>query len=513
MRTSRKWTTACASAALALALTPDAAWAVAERSAPRASLDPAANVSDLYVFRSWAEPGKLVLVMNVNPGQEPGDGPSYFNFDDEVLYRFHVDNDLDGRADDVVYEVRFDSEHRPALGLYTFVSPYTANPRFLDPELRAITALNGPGSDGLTWRQTYTVIEQRGGVRRQLFRQQRLSAVPANLGPVTMPDYEALAAQGIYTDESARARVFAGQRASVTYGDLGALFDGAELRRFPPILTPEEDVDDTINPYGVNRYAGTNVSSIVLEIPIERLTRDRRPAETTSAPLLGVYASASRHRRALMAERASFIDSHEGWVQISRLGNAMVNPLFVEVPQKDRYNAGDPRNDANFVRFFRDPTLAQAPSNQLFGIPVPPPPRGDLMSMYLKYPGQPVFGNNCGWPCAELLRVNVAVPPTPPESQQRMGMLYGADPAGIPNGRRPNDDVVDFSVRVIGGPGLIFARVSDGVNFADGLPGAGTSDGPGYGTIPGNKLDVTSNGITKEFPYLATPHDGRSSGK
>lgn len=511
MWTSRTWIGACAGLVLAaMVLAPGPALAIGERSAPLAALDPGANISDLYMFRSWANPDKLVLIVNVNPGQEPGDGPSYFNFDDRVLYRIHIDNDMDGRAEDLVYEIRFGTEYRPALGQYTFVSPYTANPRFAAPELRAITALDGPGSDGITMRQTYRVTEVRGSSRRELFQGMRLVAVPANLGPVTMPDYEALAAQGIYTDGPTRIKVFAGQRAAVSYGDLGALFDGADLRRFPPILTPEEDADDTINPYGVNRYAGFNVSTIALEVPIDRVTRDHRPAHTTTTPLVGAYASASRRHGASGDRGGEFVERSEGWAQVSRMGNAMVNALFVEVPLKDAYNATDPRNDAHFARFFRDPTLAQAPSNQLFGIPVPPPPRNELVSMFLKYPGQHVAGNNCGSPCAELLRLNVAVPPTPAEAQKRLGALLGGDPAGIPNGRRPNDDVVDFAVRIIGGPGLIFARVSDGVNFANGVPGAGTSDGPGYGTLPGNRLDVTSNGIAKEFPFLATPHDGRT---
>jgi hypothetical protein len=55
------------------------------------------------------------------------------------------------------------------------------------------------------------------------------------------------------------------------------------------------------------------------------------------------------------------------------------------------------------------------------------------------------------------------------------------------------------------------ARFSDGVNYSAGVPGAGTSDGPGYGVIPGNHLDVTTNGIVKEFPFLPTPHSGKGN--
>jgi hypothetical protein len=133
------------------------------------------------------------------------------------------------------------------------------------------------------------------------------------------------------------------------------------------------------------------------------------------------------------------------------------------------------------------------------------------MSLLLKYPGQALNGEDCGYPCAELLRLNLRVEPTPPESQKRLGGLAtDPDPAGFPNGRRPNDDVTDIAIRVVGGPDFTALRAGDGVNFLDGAPGAGTADGPGYGTSPGNRLDVTPNGIAKEFPFLPTPHDGRN---
>src|SRR5262249_40851179 len=162
-------------------------------------------------------PTKVVFIMNVIPGQDPGDGPNYFSFDDKVLYRIHIDNNRDGDAEDVIYEFRFTTETRPALGSLLFPLPYVGNPSIPASQLRAvklpaITQLAGPGSEGLTRRQTYTVTEVRGAKRTRLFPGQKLIAVPSNVGPATMPDYEALAAEGMYTD-STGIQVFAGQRA------------------------------------------------------------------------------------------------------------------------------------------------------------------------------------------------------------------------------------------------------------------------------------------------------------
>jgi len=108
------------SALMMLATVPPGAHGASHREAPLIALDPAADNTDTYAFRSWQDPSKVVFIMNVIPGQDPADGPNYFNFDDDVLYRFHVDNDQDGEAEDRVYEFRFKTENRPALGQLSF---------------------------------------------------------------------------------------------------------------------------------------------------------------------------------------------------------------------------------------------------------------------------------------------------------------------------------------------------------------------------------------------------------
>ena len=128
----------------------------------------------------------------------------------------------------------------------------------------------------------------------------------------------------------------------------------------------------------------------------------------------------------------------------------------------------------------------------------------DCQACHLPAQATAVAGNDCGSLCSELLRLDLSVPPTPPAGQSRLGSVLGGDPAGFPNGRRPNDDVTDIAIRVVGGADYIAIKAGDGVNFLDGAPGAGLPQGPG------NLLGTTATGMAGEFPFLPTPYPGRS---
>jgi len=485
--------------------------AASHREAPLIALDPSADNTDVYAFVSYDAANlarapadrRVTFILNVNPGQDPSDGPNYFNFGDDVLYAVHIDNDRDGKADDVVYEFRFKTENRPvvAAGDLTSPLPYLGNPHITTAlPLQGITALDGPGSEGLTRRQTYTVTEVRNGKRTELFSGRTLIAVPSNVGPATMPDYPALAAQGIYSDATTGIRVFAGQRAETFYIDLGAVFDTLNLRRYLPALTGPGEDDDNVNPFGVNRFGGFNISTIAIEVPITRVTSDGKPAATNNQ-VIGVYANTARRKVKVLGQPGEPADEDGPFVQVSRMANPLVNELIITTPFKDEWNASKPEDEANFQAFYQDPVVATE-LNLVFHVPIVPingssaNNRTDLIGLLLKYPGQALNGSNCGQPCAELLRLDLGMPPTAPENQSRLGSVLGGDKAGYPNGRRPNDDVTDIVVRVVGGNNYIANHIGDGVNLLAGAPGK-------------VGVDITANGIAKNFPFLPTPYDGK----
>ena len=326
--------------------------------------------------------------MDVIPGEEPSSGPNYWNFDPNVLYKFSVDNNGDGKADDVELEFRFKTEPiRGIAGQLTLPLSYVGGAGGLPP----ITALDGPGSEGLGLRQRYSVTLVRGHHRTQVAN--GLIAVPSNVGPRTMPDYASLAAQGTY-DLGNGIKVFAGQREDPFYIDLGGVFDTLNLRRVPPIETPAEDANDNVNPFGTDMLSGFNVHSIAIELPASMLTGD------TGATTIGGYASTSRPHVEVDG------DGHGGFRQVQRLANPLVNEAIIGTVDKDRWNSLEPDQESRFEDYYLNPRLALA-MELVFGVPAAKTNRTDLRDLLLKY--QPSDTAALGAPAAEPARPAHAV--------------------------------------------------------------------------------------------------------
>lgn len=455
-------------AALALALAPSFATAANHREAPITALDRTADITDWYAFVSWNNPDRVVMILNVDPLLEPSNGPNYFPFDPNILYEMHVDNDTDGVADDVTFQFRFTTENRAASAFPGLFQAYVGGIAGVPP----ITRLDGPGSEGLDLRQTYTVTMIKNGVATDLTGGQTLVAVPANVGPRTMPTYaKAGPNPGLYQQGSYNLggglRVFAGTVNDPFFIDLGAAFDGLNFRRAAGggVLSAAVDGDDRRN-YAPDSVSGFNVNSIVIEVPIAMLTVDgERHAAGEKEAVLGTYGSTSR--AAMTVRRAPSAATNSGpFQQVQRMGNPLINELIIGNGFKDRFSMDDPQNDKQFANFFLDPLLG--PVFASIGIPVQAAPRTDLLPLVTyAAPICPGCGPNDAGAIADLLRLNTGVAPTPLARQKRLGFLVG-DTAGFPNGRRPIDDTVDIASRAVAGiladPAKFGTRIGDGVN-------------------------------------------------
>jgi hypothetical protein len=177
-------------AALSLLTVPSAPlFAASHREAPITALDQKADITDWFSFVDPNKPDHVVFILNVDPFLEPTNGPNYFPFDPNVLYEMKVDNNHDG-VEDLVFQFRFTTQiTQPQL--FTGIAGGVAG-------IPPVTSLSGAGAAGLNLIQTYSVTMVSGGNSQELGLGQTLYAVPTNVGPRTMPNYSALAAQGIY---------------------------------------------------------------------------------------------------------------------------------------------------------------------------------------------------------------------------------------------------------------------------------------------------------------------------
>ena len=458
-------------------LVPSSLFASSHREAPITALDRTADITDWYAFVSYDHPDRVTMILNVDPFLEPSNGPNYFPFDPNVLYEMKVDNNQDG-VEDVTFQFRFTTEIRQPDLFTGFVGGIAGIP--------PITALDGSGSEGLSLRQNYTVTMVKNGKSTSLNNGKTLFAVPSNVGPLTMPDYQSLFNQGIF-ELGNGVRVFAGTVDDPFFIDLGAAFDSLNFRMgVGGVLPAAEDADDTHN-YAPDAVAGFNVNSIVLEVPITMLTVDGKiHGAGDKQAVIGTYGATSRHH--ITVRRSPNPEQDVGpFQQIQREGNPLINELIIGTGSKDRFSMDDPKNDAQFSNFFLNPVLAGVFSS--IGIPVAPNPRNDLLILaQYEPPICPGCGPGDAGPVADLLRLNTGIAPTPVGSQKRLGFLAG-DLAGYPNGRRPIDDVVDISSRAVAG------ILVDPLKF---------------GTPIGDGVQLNSEGYGTTFPYIMPANSGRN---
>ena len=193
---------------------------------------------------------------------------------------------------------------------------------------------------------------------------------PVNIGPRSTPNYAALAS-GAVTDLPGGIKVFAGQRDDPFFVDLGSVFDLAGLRPFNPFhLIPLPAAA------GVDGVAGFNTHSIAIQVPISQLVKI---PNTT----IGVYASSSRQK--IEIRRPDGTNESTGpWVQVSRLGNPLINEVVIPLGKKDLWNRSEPEDDAQFASSYTDPEVPALVNLLYPALPdAPTTGRGDLVAVLL----------------------------------------------------------------------------------------------------------------------------------
>jgi len=419
-----------AAAALVTALasrggSPSAAEASSHREAPLISEDPSADNTDTYAFRSPDRPGTVTVMANYIPGEDPAAGPNWYTFSPSARYVVYADKNGDGKPD-VTWLFRF--------------------------------ANQAPGAFLQNTQQKYTVTRLDGKSTRVVGS--GLLTPPDNIGPRSTANYHALAMAGVH-DLNDGSKVFAGQRDDGFFGDIGSIFDLVAIRHGTGATGGGKDF-----------FAGYAVHSIALQVPLSQL-------DNGGNHVVGIWAAAERPKITVEGKRAE-----AKWVQVSRLGNPLINEVLIPTALKDKWNASTPDKDKQFEQYYSSPVLAHL-LNQLypqFG-PFQETNRSDLVSVLLTGLKEPNL-NYTGPTDADELRLNLAIaPPAPVGKGNRLGVL-GGDLAGWPNGRRLEDDVIDIAERAVGG-----------VLIGHSLP---LGDGVDENDVP----------YMTTFPYQADPFSG-----
>ena len=430
------------------------ALASSHREAPSITTTPKVDATDFYMFNSY-EPGRtgfVTLIADYLPLQDAYGGPNYFKLDPNALYEIHVDNVGDGK-EHITFQFQFKNTLKGKtlpIGGKDVAIPLTQ-----------FGAVSDPNAAALNVNESFTVNVVRGdrrtGTKAALTNVAGGSATfdkPSdNIGTKTIPNYAAYAAKHIYSVNipgcSAPGKVFVGQRKDPFAVNLGVIFDLVNVPSAAFLLDPAN------KDAGKDSLSDKNVTTLALEVPTTCLTAG-------TDPVIGGWTTASLRQGSLLSaapksgyQTASI--SGGAWTQVSRLGMPLVNEVVIGLPDKDKFNGSKPKDDAQFANYVTNPTLPALLEIALATPNIAPTnfPRTDLVTTFLtgiKGVNQPATVT-----ASEMLRLNTAIAPTAYAGQNRLGLLGGllsgdGDLAGYPNGRRPNDDVVDISlIAVMGG--------------------------------------------------------------
>jgi Domain of unknown function (DUF4331) len=438
------------------------------REAPSILGDPTADNTDLYAFTAPDAPGSLTIVSNWIPFEDPSSGPYFGKLDPNARYYVKVDNTGDGR-EDVAYRWQFKQRFRTP-GSFLYAAPTVDSVD--DPDINFVQTYD-------LYRETY----RKGKLKSARRIAARVPVAPDNVGPKTIPDYAKVSAGAVRTLANG-AKTFVGPADDPFFIDLATVFDGINIDKpgRPAIGLGNQGG-------GKDDVAGYNTHAFALQVPESDVTRDRRSVSGPGAgnAVVGVWTTTER-KKVRVLRRKGKRRARAQWVQVSRLGNPLINEVIIPIGLKDKYNRTSPANDA---ANFGAGALAPEPArllNALFGLGVKETGRTDIVQALLTgVPGLTQIGSSPA--AADTLKVNLGVPPS--ASPNRFGVLAG-DNAGFPNGRRLSDDVVDIELRVIAGALLKPEEGGKQIPLGDGV-------------------DVNDKQFRSAFPYVALPDSGFDS--
>ena len=306
---------ALAAGSLAVGLAPGSS----HREAPKILADPTADNTDVYAFTAPDAPGSLTVVANWIPLEEPAGGP--------VLRQ--------ARSRGAATTSRSTTpatggRTSPTAGSSTSASATRSRswtrPR---PSTRStIRTSTSSRPTTSTARRTTARRSGRAGSRTTCRspRQRR----PEDLSRLRQ------GRRAGHQRRRGRRETFVGPADDPFFVDLGAVFDGINIDK-----PGRPNIGLGNQGGGKDDVAGYNTHAFVLQVPEAQVTRDGKAVAGADAKnaVVGVWATTERRRITVRRHHRA----KARWVQVSRLGNPLINEVVIPIGQKDRFNRTSPR--------------------------------------------------------------------------------------------------------------------------------------------------------------------------
>ncbi|MCB0570028.1 MAG: DUF4331 family protein [Phaeodactylibacter sp.] len=545
--------------------------ASSHREAPLIANDPLADNTDLYAFRNPRNPRNIVIIANFVPMQLPHGGPNYYGFGENIRYEIHIDNDASKPGDEIIY--RFTFYHRNEDPTTFF------NIRLGKQNLRTVYRLEKSTNGGAS----FIPIMVNGPVPPPYIGERSIDS-PIGLGS-SYGDLFRAAIRNTHTGE----KVFCGPVDDPFFVDLGGIFDLGDAPRQngdPRDGLACKNVSaialEIPIPYLRKKGAGSIENILDPDYVIGVWASASRPRIRTLSPghesYTGDWIQVSRLGMPLTNEAVIPIGMKDYWnslspykeLQDTLLDQYFYNPELALYMDDDLFGGAVPafaalRIQRNSLQAFDfgngqdglyglkgSPAVAgTALDDAIFGallLPGPGMPRSvDLWPVF--HTGVPNFppyqlatGKN-GNPLAagkpfvnnflpnggDMLRLNMAVPPTPRNHPQfsSLGLVQAAvlgltDPEynsstslqfipnmdGFPNGRRMEDDVTRIELQAVAGVAL----AAIGLWYDDYTAGEANPVTQGLLNVLTYSTGVEANDkpFINGFPFVSLPWSGES---
>ena len=495
--------------------------ASSHREAPLISADPLADNTDVYAFRSPDDPNTITIIANYIPFELPEGGPNYYTFGSNIRYEIHIKNKTTSANDDILYRFTFTQVNQDPSTFF--------NIRLGQQNIKTTYICEKSINGG-----AFTTIVNNGIVPPANIGPRSIQNPVVGLGA---PSYDALITAAIATASSGE-KVFCGPIDDPFFVDLAGAFDVGSFRPQGNTTNPTKDGLARFNvhsiaikvPINMLQKDGKNVSQATSILDADFVigvwaSASRQQIKTINAAgnntFSGPWVQVSRLGMPLTNEAIIPVGLKDKWNSTTpandlQYAKYFMNPELALYMDDSQFGGAVPslnalriQNHSLGVYDFRNgkPGLyslkgsaavaGTALDEAAFGsvlLPDNMSPRAvDILPIF--YTGVPnlapyqlatgktggplsagkPFVNNFLPTLGDMLRLNMAVPPTPRNDPKFSsdGLIQAAvlgltDPAyngstsiqfipnmdGFPNGRRLEDDVTTIELQAVGGVAL-----------------------------------------------------------